>query len=121
VQLAAPVLVFSLVFNLATGLVGRVMPQFQIFFVASPLSVLLGLSLLRLSPRRHRHGLERPLPRAPGRLQLGRVGMAEETDDASKTEEPTAKKLVARPRQGRRPKTPTCRSWPRCRGRSAWW
>lgn len=49
VQLAAPVIVFSLVFNLATGLVGRVMPAFQIFFVASPLSVILGLSLLALS------------------------------------------------------------------------
>ncbi|ADG11617.1 flagellar type III secretion system protein FliR [Caulobacter segnis] len=49
VQLAAPVIVFSLVFNLATGLVGRVMPSFQIFFVTSPLSVILGLSLLALS------------------------------------------------------------------------
>jgi flagellar biosynthetic protein FliR len=29
--------------------VGRVMPAFQIFFVASPLSVILGLSLLALS------------------------------------------------------------------------
>jgi flagellar biosynthetic protein FliR len=48
-QLAAPVIVFSLVFNLAVGLVGRVMPAFQIFFVASPLSVILGLSLLALS------------------------------------------------------------------------
>lgn len=49
VQLAAPILVFALVFNLATGLVGRVMPAFQIFFVASPLSILLGLSILALS------------------------------------------------------------------------
>ena len=49
IQLAAPVIVFSLVFNLAVGLVGRVMPAFQIFFVASPLSVILGLSLLALS------------------------------------------------------------------------
>lgn len=49
VQLAAPVIVFSLVFNLAVGLVGRIMPAFQIFFVASPLSVILGLSLLALS------------------------------------------------------------------------
>jgi len=48
-QLAAPVLVFSIVFNLATGLIGRVMPSFQIFFVTSPLSVILGLSLLGLS------------------------------------------------------------------------
>ncbi len=48
-QLSAPVLVFSIVFNLATGLVGRVMPSFPIFFVTSPLSVILGLSLLGLS------------------------------------------------------------------------
>ena len=49
VQLAAPVIVFSLVFNIATGFVARLMPQFQIFFVATSLSVLLGLSLLALS------------------------------------------------------------------------
>jgi len=49
VQLAAPVIVFALVFNIATGLIGRVMPQFQIFFVATPLSVLLGLSVFALS------------------------------------------------------------------------
>ncbi|HYE42915.1 MAG TPA: flagellar biosynthetic protein FliR [Caulobacteraceae bacterium] len=49
VQLAAPVMVFALIFNLATGLVGRVMPQFQIFFAATPLNVLLGLSVFALS------------------------------------------------------------------------
>jgi flagellar biosynthetic protein FliR len=48
-QLAAPVIVFALVFNVATGLIGRVMPQFQIFFVATPLSLLLGLSIFALS------------------------------------------------------------------------
>jgi flagellar biosynthetic protein FliR len=48
-QLAAPVIVFALVFNIATGLVGRVMPQFQVFFVASPLAVLFGLSVFTLS------------------------------------------------------------------------
>ena len=48
-QLAAPVLVFALIFNLASGLVGRVMPQFQIFFAAAPLSIILGLSIFALS------------------------------------------------------------------------
>ena len=48
-QLSAPVVVFSLIFNIATGLVGRVMPQFQIFFVASPLMVLAGLSIFAVS------------------------------------------------------------------------
>lgn len=49
VQLAAPVIVFALIFNVATGLVGRVMPQFQIFFVATPLIVLMSLSIFALS------------------------------------------------------------------------
>jgi flagellar biosynthetic protein FliR len=49
VQLAAPVIVFSLVFNIAAGLIGRVMPQFQIFFAATPLILLLGLSIFALS------------------------------------------------------------------------
>ena len=48
VQLAAPIIVFSLVLNVAVGLISRVMPQFQIFFVTSPLSVLMGLSILAL-------------------------------------------------------------------------
>lgn len=48
-QLAAPVVVFSVIFNVAAGLVGRVMPQFQVFFVATPLIVLLGLSIFALS------------------------------------------------------------------------
>ena len=49
IQLAAPIMAFSLIFSIATGLVGRAMPQFQIFFAATPLQVLLGLSLFALS------------------------------------------------------------------------
>ena len=48
VQLAAPVLVFSLVFYVAAGLIGRMMPQFQVFFAATPLTLLLGLSVFAL-------------------------------------------------------------------------
>jgi flagellar biosynthetic protein FliR len=48
-QLAAPVVAFSLIFNVAAGLVGRVMPQFQIYFVSAPLMIVLGLSLFALS------------------------------------------------------------------------
>ena len=48
-QLSAPVIVFSLIFNVALGLVNRVMPQFQVFFAATPLIVLLGLSIFALS------------------------------------------------------------------------
>lgn len=49
VQLAAPVLVFALIFNLASGLIARVMPSFQVYFAAAPLSVILGLSIFALS------------------------------------------------------------------------
>jgi flagellar biosynthetic protein FliR len=49
IQLTAPIVVFSVIFNVATGLVGRAMPQFQIFFAATPLHVLFGLSLLAIS------------------------------------------------------------------------
>ena len=48
-QLSAPVLVFALVFNVALGLVARIMPQFQVFFAATPLTLLLGLSVFALS------------------------------------------------------------------------
>ena len=47
--MAAPVNVFAIIFNLASGLVGRVMPQFQVFFATAPLSILLGLSIFTLS------------------------------------------------------------------------
>lgn len=49
VQLSAPVLVLSIVFNVAIGLAARIMPQFQVFFVASPLMILLSLAILAMS------------------------------------------------------------------------
>ena len=48
-QMSAPLIVFALVFNIATGFVGRIMPNFPVFFAATPLSVLFGLSLMALS------------------------------------------------------------------------
>jgi len=48
-QMASPVIVFALVFNIATGFVGRIMPNFPVFFAATPLSVLFGLSIMALS------------------------------------------------------------------------
>ena len=48
-SLATGWLATALSFMLAVGLVGRVMPQFQIFFAATPLTLILGLSLFALS------------------------------------------------------------------------
>ena len=49
VQLSAPVMVFAMVFNAGLGMIARIMPQFQVFAVATPLILLLGLSVLALS------------------------------------------------------------------------
>ena len=46
IQLSAPFLVFGIVFNVALGLVSRLMPQMQVFFVAMPLSIMAGLLIL---------------------------------------------------------------------------
>ena len=45
-QLSAPFLVFGLLFNLGLGVLSRLMPQMQVFFIGLPLSILLGLLLL---------------------------------------------------------------------------
>jgi flagellar biosynthesis protein FliR len=47
-QLAAPFLVFGLLFNLGLGVLSRLMPQMQVFFVGMPLSILVGFLLLFL-------------------------------------------------------------------------
>jgi flagellar biosynthetic protein FliR len=48
VQLSAPFLVFGLLFNLGLGVLSRLMPQMQVFFVGMPLSILLGFLILLL-------------------------------------------------------------------------
>jgi len=46
VQLAAPFLVFGLLFNIGLGVLSRLMPQMQVYFVGMPLSIWLGLLIL---------------------------------------------------------------------------
>jgi flagellar biosynthetic protein FliR len=46
IQLAAPFLVFGLLFNLGLGVLSRLMPQMQVFFVGLPLSILIGFLIL---------------------------------------------------------------------------
>jgi flagellar biosynthetic protein FliR len=48
IQLSAPFLVFGLLFNLGLGLLSRLMPQMQVFFVGMPLSILAGFLILFL-------------------------------------------------------------------------
>lgn len=47
-QLSAPFIVFGLIFNLGQGVLSRLMPQVQIFFVSMPANIYLGFVLLML-------------------------------------------------------------------------
>jgi flagellar biosynthesis protein FliR len=48
VQLSAPFLIFGLLFNLGLGVLSKLMPQMQVFFVGMPLSILIGFMILLL-------------------------------------------------------------------------
>jgi flagellar biosynthetic protein FliR len=47
-KMAAPLFIFSLVFNAGLGLLNRLVPQMQVFFVGMPLQILGGLSVFVL-------------------------------------------------------------------------
>ena len=49
IQLAAPLIVFGLIFYLGLGVLSRLMPQAQIFFIAMPLNILVGFSILAIA------------------------------------------------------------------------
>lgn len=48
VQMSAPFIIFGLVFNLGMGILSRLMPQLQVFFIAMPATVGVGLVLMAL-------------------------------------------------------------------------
>jgi flagellar biosynthesis protein FliR len=52
IQLAGPFLAFGLIFYLGVGVLARLIPQVQVFFLAMPLNILLGIILFMvlLSP-----------------------------------------------------------------------
>jgi flagellar biosynthesis protein FliR len=48
IQLSAPFIVFGLLFNVGLGVLSRLMPQMQVFFVGLPLSIIVGFLILVL-------------------------------------------------------------------------
>ncbi len=48
-QIAAPFVAVGLIFFLAVGLLGRLMPQMQVFFVAMPLQIAVGIAVLSIA------------------------------------------------------------------------
>ncbi len=48
-QIASPFVAIGLIFNLGLGLLSRLMPQMQIFFIAIPLQILIGMAVLMIA------------------------------------------------------------------------
>ena len=47
-QLAAPFIAFGMIFHLGLGVLSRLMPQMQVFFIGLPLSIILGLLMFTM-------------------------------------------------------------------------
>ncbi len=71
VQMSAPFIVFSLVFNLGMGILSRLMPQLQVFFIAMPATVGVGLILHGAAAHHDDGALPHPLSRACSRRSGG--------------------------------------------------
>ncbi len=49
IQVASPFIVVGTIFYLGLGLLARLMPQFQVFFIGLPLQIMLGLTMLSVT------------------------------------------------------------------------
>ena len=49
VQIAAPFVVYGLVFYIGMGLIARLMPQMQVFFIVMPLQILAAFLVLMIT------------------------------------------------------------------------
>ena len=47
-QMAAPIIVYALVFNAGLGMISRLVPQLQVFFVAIPINIAMGFAILAM-------------------------------------------------------------------------
>jgi len=95
-QLSAPFLVFGLVFNIGLGVLARLMPQMQVYFVGVPLSILAGFLILAVVITAmmgtfldYFTGVMHEL--IP--LTESARAMADENDSSDKTQDPTQKRL----------------------------
>jgi flagellar biosynthetic protein FliR len=59
VQISAPFLVFGLVINLAMGLIARLQPAIQVFFIAQPAQIAIGMMALALTTAAAMRAFER--------------------------------------------------------------
>ena len=122
VQLSAPFLVFGLLFNLGLGVLSRLMPQMQVFFVGLPLSILLGFLILLARARRHDDGVPR-LARdraAPARAVFVSVAWPKSSDEQRQNRRPDTETSRRRAQARRRRQEPGGQHLVRDRGRRRW-
>ena len=100
-QLAAPFIVFGFAVSAAIGLLARLMPQMQVFFIAMPINILAGFFLHDAADRLDDDGVPQLLRDRNGALHglMERI-MADETDDAEQTEDPTPRRLEEAAKHG---------------------
>ena len=72
-QLSAPFLVFGLVFNIGLGVLARLMPQMQVYFVGVPLSILVGFLIFAARHRGDDGNLPRLFHRRHARADTAQV------------------------------------------------
>ena len=72
-QLSAPFLVFGLVFNIGLGVLARLMPQMQVYFVGVPLSIMAGFLIFAVVLARHDGNLPRLFHRRHARYDAAQV------------------------------------------------
>ena len=97
-QLSAPFLVFGLVFNIGLGVLARLMPQMQVYFVGVPLSIMVGFLIFALVITAMMGTYPRLLHRRHARA-----------DAAEMMKEPERRDGRRQRRQDRRPYTKTSR------------
>ena len=115
IQLAAPFLVFGLLFNLGLGVLSRLMPQMQVYFVGMPLLIWLGILILLVvlgTVMMAFFGSIETVSCASLRQTSERKRrVADEQQDQEKTEEPTQKRLSDAIEKGNVAKSQEVSTW----------
>ena len=111
IQMSAPFIVLGLVFYLGMGILARMMPQLQVFFVAMPATIWVGLMLLALLLSMmmgwYLTHFENELAAVPGSRRVS----DEAPEQSSKTEDPSQKKLDDAHKRGDVVKSQEVNNW----------
>ncbi len=111
VQMSAPFIVLGLVFYLGMGILGRMMPQLQVFFVAMPATIMVGHDPAGAAADDDDGLVPHPF-RAAARRVPGRRRVSDEApEQSSKTEDPSQKKLEDAHKKGDVVKSQEVNNW----------